>query len=198
MGRAAGATVSGSVLHDAEPIGPKHTGWLQNAFSSASKSSWCYYAPFLCCFSLPPRRRVFVSEKHGALWVLVRRYLADAPQVDLVVPPLPFSNEALDSFLDEMAGVDPRPARILWVDQEDADRLPVGRFDLRLKDTEYVYDPARVAAASGGEYRDLRKRLNRFKAQGSVRFRRMEGGDVPECLAYWKAGVVGRGGAAPS
>ena len=177
----------------AELIAPRHTRWLQKAFSSAAKTAWCYYPVFLCCFSLSPRREVFVLEREGALWLLVRRIGAEGTQIDLVVPPIPFTPDLLDSFLDDVSRANSRPARILWVDENDARRLPTDRFSLRLKDTEYFYDPTQVAAASGGTYRDLRKRINRFQRRGSARFRELVASDAEACLQVLERWRRGRG-----
>lgn len=178
------------LLFGSEPLTPAHTDRLRRAFSDASKRAWCYYAPFLCCYSLPPGREVFLVERGGALWLPVRRTTSEGPQIDLLVPPLPFPGDAFDSILDDLMAVNgDRPFRILWVDEEDARRLPADRFTLRLKDAEYLYDPARVVAAPGRPYRDLRKRLRRFQRRVCAHFREMEEGDIPACedlLRHWR------------
>ena len=171
----------------AEPIAPMHAARLRKAFSAASKRAWCYYPPFLCCYSLPPGREVFVVKRGNAICLLVRRGGPDGSQTDLLVPPLPFSNALLDSVLSDLKAVNgSRSARILWVDEEDAHRLPAGRFEVRPKDTDYLYDPARIAAASGRPYRDLRKRLNRFGRSVRAHFRELHSGDIPACLDLLK------------
>lgn len=174
----------------AEPIAPAHTGRLKRAFSRALKRTWCYYTPFLCCYSLPPRREVFVAEQGDVLWLLVRRSTPQGSRIDLLVPPLPMSSDLLDATLNDLQTVNgDRAVRILWMDEEDATRLPADRSTLRLKDVEYLYDPARVAAAPGRPYRDLRKRLRRFGRQVCARFREMALGDIAACedlLRHWR------------
>ena len=179
----------GEFPFEAEPIAPEHTGRLRWAFSRAAKQAWCYYVPFLCCYSLPPGREVFVVERDRTVCLLVRRQTPNGPQTDLVIPPIPFSEGGLDALLKDLEGVNDRPVRILWVDEEDARRLGSARFTFRLKDREYLYDPARVAAASGRPYRDLRKRLRRFERRIPARFREMATGDIPACqalLRHWR------------
>lgn len=174
----------------AEPVAPAHAGALRKAFAAAGKRAWCYYLPFLYCYSLPPGRVVFFAEEAGAHLLLVRRNTPDGPQADLLIPPVPFSADVLDAVLAGLLRANAgRPARVLWVDEDDAHRLPEDRFSVRLKDTEYVYDPARVAAAEGRAYRDLRKRLSRFCRETRARFRTMETADVAAChqlLRHWR------------
>ena len=176
---------------EAEPIHPVHTGRLQGIFASALKSAWCYYAPFLCCFSLPPAREVFVAEHEGALWLPVRRATRNGRVwFDLVVPPIPLSADPLVSMLDRMRAInDGRYPRILWLDEADRLRLPPDRLDVRIKSREYLYDPSKVVAAVGRPYRDLRKRLRRLRREADPNFREMTPADVPACqalLQYWR------------
>ena len=182
--------MAGEFPFPAEPIAPAHARDLSGAFSAASKRAWCYYPPFLCCYSLPPGREVFVAERRGAVLLLVRRNTPDGPRADLLVPPLPLSVDVLESVLEDLRALNvSRPARILWADEEDVSRLPTDRFSHRLKDSEYLYDPSRIAEARGRPYRDLRKRLNRFRRCVPSRFHEMGAGDIAGCqdlLRHWR------------
>ena len=163
-----------------------HTESLRKAFATAGKTAWCYYAPFLCCFSLPPKREVYVERRENAFCILVRR----GDRVDMVMPPLPFSNRVLRDIVRDLECINrERPTRILWVDESDARRLQRDGFELRHKDTEYLYDPEQVVRASGRQYRDLRKRLNRFGGKYDFGFRSMHHKDIPAChdlLIHWR------------
>lgn len=176
---------------EAEPIHPRHTHRLQGIFASAGKSAWCYYAPFLCCFSLAPAREVFVAEHDGALWLPVRRVdRSGRARFDLVAPPIPLSAEPLVAALNEMREINEgRYPRILWLDETDRLRLPPDRLEVRLKSREYLYDPTKVAAAAGRPYRDLRKRISRFRRETDPHFREMTPADVTPCeslLRHWR------------
>ena len=176
---------------EAEPIHPRHSRRLQGIFASAGKSAWCFYAPFLCCFSLAPARQVFVAEHNGALWLPVRRVDRNGRAwFDLVAPPIPLSAEALVAVLNEMREVNGgRHPRILWLDEADRLRLPPGRLEIRLTSREYLYDPSKVAAAAGRPYRDLRKKLRRFRRGSDPHFREMTAEDVTSCealLRHWR------------
>ncbi len=174
---------------EGEPIAPVHVGRLKRVFAAEKKRAWCYYGPFICCYSLPPKRQVFLHEREGSLWLLVLRSDPAGAQIDLLVPPLPFSVKALISFADELGSVNQRPLRILWVDEEDAGRLPRTLFSIKSKEKEYFYDPVGVAAASGRAYRDLRKRLNRFQRSTQACFREMKPEDVGagiDLLRLWR------------
>ena len=177
------------ILAGAEPITPRHTRWLRTMFSSAAKRAWCYYPVFMCCYSLAPRRRVYVMERDGAVWLPIRRETPEGPQVDLLVPPVPFSSEALDSFAEEAGRSNRRPLRVQWVDGSDACQITAEVFSLGPKGSEYVYDPRQLAAVKGRGYRDVRKRVNRVRRLGSTRLREMDAQDRAACmefLEYWR------------
>ena len=176
----------------AQPISPSlHGDRLRRAVSDHGKAAWCYFVPFLCCYNLPPARVVLVAERGGSICLLVARSGDRGVSADMMLPPLPFSCEVMAGLLDDIRGYNEgRPGRILWVDEEDAGRMGEDRFVLETKDSEYLYAPGAVAAATGRRYRDLRKRLRRFeKRDTDSRFRPMSGDDVADChvlLKHWR------------
>jgi len=176
---------------EAEPISISHAGYLQQTFGLASKRAWCYFTPFLCCFSLPPGREVFVKEVDGSVVLFLRRQNHKGTRIDLVVPPAPFSSELLTEMVEKIQSLnDCNSVRILWVDESDARSLTECGFQTKPKEEEYLYDPVKVVCLEGRGYRDLRKRLRRFKRDLSPEFRVMEPNDVPEgkaLLRRWRA-----------
>lgn len=159
---------------------------LRSVFARANKRAWCYFPPFLCAFSLPPNRVVRVCERGGCVCVLVQK----PDGMDLLCPPVPFSEPVLLDVLRELrAHNGARATRILWVDEEDAAQMSRAGFVFQEKDAEYLYDPGRIWAAQGSEFRDLRKQVRRFEGGGDARFRAMAAGDVPGCeglLKHWR------------
>lgn len=169
---------------DSEPIGPEHSSLLKAAFQG--KRAWCYYAPFMHCFSLPPGREVRVARWADALFILVIRH----GRIDLMVPPLPFSIETLLAFREVLVEKhEDSLFRILWMDEEDARQIAPSLGQVTEKEQEYLYEPARVVAASGGVYRDLRKRLRKFQRTYRATFRCLDVGDLEACqrlLKHWR------------
>jgi hypothetical protein len=178
------------LLREAEPVGPGHADRLGRAFAAADKRLWCYFAPFIGCYSLPPGREVLLFRHEGSLWLLVRRRRDEEDQVDLLVPPLPMPVAGLGGALDALLAYNQgRHPRILWVDEADAARIPRDRFRLEPKDREYLYDPRVVAAASGRPFRDLRKRVSRFRRSHMPEFRELAPSDGRACeqlLRHWR------------
>ncbi len=176
----------------ATPISPgRHGDAIRAAVETHGKSAWCYYVPFLCCYSLPPGREVRVVERDGALCLLVVHEGRRGRGADLMVPPLPLQIDTLQGLADELRPLNQdRPPRILWVDGDDRERLESAGFEVRPKEREYLYVPHAVADAQGRGYRDLRKRLRRFdRSYGGARFRRMEPEDAAGChalLKHWR------------
>lgn len=172
------------------PIEASRTVELRTLFEAHGKRIWCYFVPFLCCYSLPPNRVVRVSEWEGSTWISAHSEGRKGKRVNLVVPPLPFTGEAWTQgrlALEEMnQGQSPR---ILWADEEDA---AIGA-DLGMraeeKENEYVYDPEAVSALAGRGFRDLRKRISRFRREVGGRVRPLVAADAPVCdglLRHWR------------
>jgi len=174
-----------AILDSAETIGPQHVQLLRSAFSQADKQAWCYFAPFLCCFSLLPGREVQILQQEGAICLIVRR----GESIDLVIPPVPFSTRSLELVRMEVSKKSDRSPRILWVDESDANKLGTDHWEIKAKDKEYMYSPSRILAAEGKPFKDLRKRLNRFAREEKAQFREIREADISEChslLRHWR------------
>lgn len=111
--------------------------------------------------------------------------------IDLVVPPLPLNLDVLASVEEDLsAGDSGRPLRIHWIDDADAASLDSDRYEITVKEEEYVYDPKRVWAAEGSGYKDLRKRLRRFERETPATFRELMPSDVTsadDLLRLWRS-----------
>jgi len=170
------------------PITPADTPHLSVLFDQSRKQAWCYYIPFLNCYHLPPGRQVLLGTVRDATCILSR---TDRKQTiyNLVVPPAPFDVEALAEVCDllrDATAVDPR---VLWCDAEDAERARSGGFLVEEKEREYIYDPARVAAMKGPEYKALRKRVGQAERRYAPEMTELQEGRLEEChdlLARWR------------
>lgn len=183
---------AGSLVNDLpgdfHEITADDTPGLFDTFDRAGKRAWCYYAPFLTCYHLPPGRRVLVGTYDSAMFILAR---TERKQVvyNLLVPPIPFDPGKTVRLLDSLrtnTGVDPR---ILWCDEADAklaDRIGLVAEE---KEKEYFYDPVGVAALAGPTYKELRKRVRRAERRYAPEFREMQSRDIPGChelLKRWR------------
>ncbi|MBI2950716.1 DUF2156 domain-containing protein [bacterium] len=163
---------------------------FKSSFLAHRKRAWCYYAPFLLSYSLPPDRPLLWTVCSESLCLLVRRRARDRERTDLLIPPLPCSEGALTACLDLAQRQNPdRRLRVLWADAEDAERLRAAGFEVTFKEEEYIYDPSAIADAEGPAFRDLRKRVRRFEREHPHTFRRMAPSDRGGCeslLRLWR------------
>lgn len=168
------------------PIHPEHGNLLHTAFVDANKKAWCYFAPFLCAFSLPPNRVVRVLQKEGCIFLLVER----PDGIDLLCPPVPFVPNVFEDVVRELVAYNgERATRILWVDEQDANHLDTAQFDVTKKDDEYIYDPRLIGQFAGRAFRDLRKRVHRFEREEDAQFRPLVATDMDACqvlLKHWR------------
>jgi len=172
---------------ETSPISPDDTDRLREAFAESGKQAWCYFVPFLCSYHLPPGREVRIGTWRGAIWIVQQRVRDDQVRYDLMVPPLPFDSESLVAFREGLTRGGLAGGRVLWADEVDAQRAADAGFQTELKEREYVYDPKRIAAASGSAFRDVRKRVRRFRRDTDGRILEMRSQDLGACETLLKA-----------
>ena len=164
------------------------TEWLYDTFDKAGKRAWCYYAPFLTCYHLPPARQVYVGTFESTTCILARTERRDVA-INLVVPPLPLDpvvTSRLVVDLEARTGLSPR---VLWCDAEDAGRAQEFGMVAEEKEQEYFYNPAQVSAMEGTGYKPLRKVVRRVEREDRPDFRPMTKQDVADChvlLKKWR------------
>lgn len=179
------------LIGKSESIAPSHITSLKEAFTRAGKSAWSYFAPFLCCYHLPPSRQVLVSGYGDSLLILIQQ-----KTLNLMLPPLPMNETLLTTLVEEHYRTNQMPLRILWLDEEDA-RLILNnnsiKADIKVKDTEYLYNPKLVSSTYGKEYRDVRKRVNKFEREHHPTFREFNLHDMKPCLNLLKRWRINQG-----
>ena len=166
-------------------IVPSDTPTLFDAFDRAGKRAWCYYAPFLTCYHLPPGRRVLVGTYESLLFILAR---TDRKRVvyNLLVPPIPFDPGTMTRMCDSLRELTDLDPRVLWCDSEDAETARSAGYEVEEKELEYCYDPSRISAMEGSEYKTLRKRVRQIEARLQPECRALETDDLADCRDLMK------------
>ncbi|MEC9278112.1 MAG: phosphatidylglycerol lysyltransferase domain-containing protein [Chloroflexota bacterium] len=172
------------MLDGASLIETGDTSFLREIFSASNKSSWVYFPPFICTYSLPPARPVYALEGKG--FFVIAQYISrrGEDRIDLIVPPLPLSDCALEwlgKFVLYLSRCrQQRQLRILWVDDEDKNLLSEkfgNSVEFQIKDSEYLYDPSLNWHMKGRKFRDFRKRIHRVQRLNPM-FKEMDIGDT--------------------
>jgi len=172
------------LLDGASLIETGDTSFLREIFSASNKSSWVYFPPFICTYSLPPARPVYALEGKG--FSVIAQYISKRGEdrIDLIVPPLPLSDCALEwlgKFVLYLSRCrQQRQLRILWVDDEDKNLLSEkfgNSVEFQIKDSEYLYDPSLNWHMKGRKFRDFRKRIHRVQRLNPM-FKEMDIGDT--------------------
>ncbi|MEC8890954.1 MAG: phosphatidylglycerol lysyltransferase domain-containing protein [Chloroflexota bacterium] len=172
------------MLDGASLIETGDTSFLREIFSASNQSSWVYFPPFICTYSLPPARPVYALEGKG--FFVIAQYISrrGEDRIDLIVPPLPLSDCALEwlgKFVLYLSRCrQQRQLRILWVDDEDKNLLSEkfgNSVEFQIKDSEYLYDPSLNWHMKGRKFRDFRKRIHRVQRLNPM-FKEMDIGDT--------------------
>lgn len=165
---------------------------LREMFSFNSKDNWCYFAPFLVSYSLFPRRVIFWYEMEGSYIFFQKSNEKDKKTIQLMFPPCPLDENGLKIISDIVSDVNYVNTKILWVNESEKRILEAvfkDRITISLKEEEYIYDPNLIYNMKGGDYRDLRKRVNSVRKMNPV-FRQMQSSDVRpsmELLKKWRS-----------
>ena len=172
------------------------TTLLKDIFSQTGRDSWAYFAPFLACYSLPPKRPLYLTEKHDFFCLFQYSRRINSERIDLVIPPSMLTREVKTYLLKTKDFLQQANMRILWVDSSDINTLKelFGEgIEIQEKENEYIYDPKEVFCLSGKKYKDIRKKINNIANREPVFFE-LEEDDVSaalDVLDKWRS-VQGR------
>mgnify|MGYP001174563070 FL=1 len=172
------------------------TTLLKDIFSQTGRDSWAYFAPFLACYSLPPKRPLYLTEKHDVFCLFQYSGRINSERIDLVIPPSTLTREVKAYLLKTKDLLQQVNMRILWVDSSDINTLNelFGEdIEIQKKENEYIYDPKDVFCLAGKKYKDIRKKINNISNRKPVFFE-LEEDDVPaalDVLDKWRS-VQGR------
>lgn len=140
---------------------------LVESFERAGKALWVYYFPFLYCYGRTAGRDILYTRSGDSHVLFLERETERGTLLDLVVPPIPLTREAVDFARGVVAmRRRPRPARILWVDEADAAALGAMGLDVIPKEEEYVLEPAKVVGPDADLPKRLRKKLKKAEEFG--------------------------------
>jgi len=139
---------------------------LTAAFTEHGKQLWVYYFPFLYCYSRTSGRQILYTSYGGSHLLFLERESERGRQLDLVIPPIPFSGEAVEFARDLIASRRrPRPGRILWVDEQDGAGLRDWGAEVLAKEEEYIIEPKRILGPDAGLPRRLRRKLKKAEEE---------------------------------
>ncbi len=167
---------------------PEDAAELKRGFAGAGARAWCCFVPFLHFTSEAARRQIYWKRGADGPIILYRKEKSSIKWelYTLAASTRAGALEAVE-LMDRLNGN--RLGRILWAGALQAELLKGDRsFSVEYRDSEYLYDAARVAALKGPEFADVRKKLNRFARENpGVEFVEMKPEDIPECLRLLEA-----------
>lgn len=186
-----------SLCHDLSPVRVEHAG-LFAAATHADRKGWIYFFPDLYMNGITGRNWVYLFEQiAGSILVYDLRERRHGVELSLVMPPFPFTDEAMRHAEERMRAFNgPRGWRIRYVQESDALMLVRRGLSISFKQSEYIFDRAAVLAAEGPEFRSLRQELSRARNAGEVATRPYTIGDHPACraiLQQWRDRLVENG-----
>lgn len=193
----AGTSPSDPALDGLSPILAADADLIRDAVMEAGVSGWSYFFPYLHFFShLTGGDRILFETVGGSILIYRLTRKAGKPRMSLLVPPFPFSVEALSRAGARMAAMNgDRRLRIQRVPEKVAPQIAREGFRLRLNATEYIYDAEAVTRMAGGPYASLRRKVGHYSG-ADLTMRPYSPEDRDECkalLAAWRRRLGERG-----
>ena len=176
----------------ARNIGVGDCETIQELLERHAKSIRVHFSPFLVSYSRPPRRSLDLVEIEGSLVLIQVNVRNGETRTDLLFPPVPYTDK-INPWLTKLPEVlGQEDVRIIWADEDEISQLRL-EFDENLawdeKGVEYIYEPEKVWAMEGSEFRDMRKRVR--KAEKTFPdFMDLSVDDIFECqelLKKWRS-----------
>ncbi len=96
---------------------------LKEIFNRTGRDSWAYFAPFLACYSLPPKRPLYLTKNSDFYCLFQYSERVYAERFDLVIPPSMLTDEVKRYLLKTKDLLQQPNMRILWVDSSDINTL---------------------------------------------------------------------------
>lgn len=183
-------------------ISPDDTQTLKTLFKNCGARAWCCFTPFLFHTSNPSGNHIFWTEISATPAILYRRVRGEKISWDLYT----LCTDSIESTRDTLKLLhqlnNGDTGRIMWLPEDSAGFLrDMGGFHFQPRDSEYFYDTQTVAKMEGNSFRELRKKVNRFRREyPKVSIEQMTQKDAPECIALlsnWKTTFSSRGYAHP-
>lgn len=160
---------------------------FQAAMDGGGIKSHHYYFPRLLFGGQRKDRLLLFEEAAGAILLYSLQQRASGLALSLYVPPFPFSGAALQRARDRMRDFNGgRAGRIDWVQEEDAGLVESHGFSASLREREFIYDRAAVAALEGSEFARVRRYLSGLKKHGTLVVRAFTAVDEAACQAVYE------------
>ena len=176
------------------PLTQEEIPRFKEALAAGQQLAWGFYLPFMLSVNRSPRRALLWTMDEGSLCLF--NLSKDTPaHLDLYAPPFPANDRVLRRCLeradDHNGG---RATRIYWIDEKDVVSVKdLGRFNIRIKEHEYIYSPRDLMDLSGGGYRTVRRNVNRVAELPDLAWRPYRQEDAPACLRLLQQWEVTQG-----
>jgi hypothetical protein len=155
------------------------------------RKAWNYSFPFIYLNGCTGRKWIYLFEQvAGSIILYDLRKRDRGPELSLVLPPFPLTDEALKRAEERTRAFNFSGRwRIRSVQESDVRLLAERNLTISFKESEYIYDTAAVLAAEGPEFSRLRAAVSRARRHGAVQTRVYTAEDQPACqviVEKWK------------
>ena len=174
-------------LCDLKPLALADQDRVRAVMAAASMRSYVGFFPWLYGMTLSKKRSLLWETIGSSFCLYIVRRLDGDLRMELYLPPLPFSPEALDKARARCAAFNrEKRGRIAIVDDDLRPHVENAGWRLRALETELIYDADAVRAMEGKAFDRLRRKVNKVAREPDLVVRDYEPGDNEGCSALAK------------
>jgi hypothetical protein len=131
---------------------------------SSRPIGFSYYYPALLAYERPGRRAIFLYEDNDSLCTFLWQMKDGIPRLDLYLAPIPLVTTVLHRCIEranEFNG--DRSARILRIDEADADAVAAAGYRLHERKQQFLFAPANYMDLGGKSLYTVRRNVSRVE-----------------------------------
>ncbi len=168
-----------------------HLSRYKAAIAVGRQTGWGYYFPYLLSCNAPGRSAMLLAEDEGSICVFRWRVRGGLPRLDVYLPPAPMHAGVLQRCIEranEFNG--DLSARVMRIDEADADAVASAGLRVRPSKMQYVYEPGAYDDLAGKRFTTLRRSVARVERLPDVQvlpYSTSHAGACHALLAEWKA-----------
>jgi hypothetical protein len=143
-----------------------------------------YYYPGLIVYQRKNRRAILLDEDGGSVCIYRWQLEDDKPRLDLYWAPNPMNpaglrrgSERANDFNEDNS------ARILRIDERDAEAVASAGFNLKKRRQQFLYTPSKYEDLGGSSLRTVRRNVASIEKMADIEVRQYRSDDAKACNA---------------
>jgi hypothetical protein len=141
-----------------------------NALEASRPTGSSYYLPGLLAYHRTNRREILLAEDEGSICIYRRISKQGSAHLDIYLAPIPMNTSVLHRCIERANDYNhDRSARVLRIDESDAEAIASSRISVRKRREQYIFDPKKYSELRGKALYTVRRNVSRILKNEDVR-----------------------------